>query len=47
MDFGLFHVGMIVHWLHDASPGKEKTLALLDRCLKAGATFLRKGGWEW
>jgi hypothetical protein len=26
-------------WLHDASPGKEKTLALFDRCLKAGATL--------
>jgi AcrR family transcriptional regulator len=45
--FGLFHVAMIVHWLHDSSPGKENTLALLDRCLKVASTFLKKGGWEW
>jgi len=45
--FGLFHLAMITHWLQDRSPGKEDTLALLDRCLKVATSFLRKGGWEW
>lgn len=45
--FGLFHVAMIVHWLHDGSPGKENTLALLDRSLKVASSFLKNGGWEW
>jgi AcrR family transcriptional regulator len=45
---GLFHLAMVVHWLRDPSPGKENTLALLDRCLKlALAVFQKKGGWEW
>ena len=45
--FGVFHLAMITYWLQDRSQGKEQTLALLDRCLKAGAHVLRKGGWEW
>jgi AcrR family transcriptional regulator len=45
--FGIFHMAMITHWLQDRSPGKENTLALLDRCLKMAASILRKGGWEW
>lgn len=45
--FGLFHLAMIAYWLHDDSPGKEKTLALLDRCSRLAATFLRRGKWEW
>jgi AcrR family transcriptional regulator len=45
--FGLFHMTMVTYWLQDKSPGKEKTLALLDRTLKVGSTLLRKGGWEW
>jgi len=46
--FGLFHLAMVVHWLRDRSPGKENTLALLDRCLKVATTvFQKKGGWEW
>ncbi len=45
--FGLFHVAMLTHWLHDQSPGKEKTLALLDRCLRGASLFLQKGRWEW
>ena len=43
----LFHVAMVAHWLNDESPGKEKTLAVLDRCLKLGTTMLKKGGWDW
>jgi AcrR family transcriptional regulator len=45
--FGLLHMAMITHWLQDRSRGKEQTLALLDRCLKMGTHFLKKGGWEW
>ncbi|HEX4645840.1 MAG TPA: TetR/AcrR family transcriptional regulator [Verrucomicrobiae bacterium] len=45
--FGIYHIAMITYWLQDRSPGKENTLALLDRCLKLGANILRKGGWEW
>jgi AcrR family transcriptional regulator len=46
--FGLFHLAMVMHWLHDRSPGKEETLALLDRSLQVFSSFLaRKGGWEW
>ena len=45
--FGLFHMAMITHWLQDRSRGKEQTLALLDRCLKLAAHFLRNKGWEW
>jgi hypothetical protein len=45
--FGLLHLAMITYWLQDGSRGKEQTLALLDRCLKMGTHFLKKGGWEW
>lgn len=45
--FGLFHLAIITYWLQDSSPGKENTLALLDRSLKVGNTILRKGTWEW
>jgi hypothetical protein len=45
--FSLFHLAMTTHWLQDRSPGKEQTLALLDRCLKLATHLLRKGGWEW
>ena len=45
--FGLLHLATITHWLQDRSRGKEHTLALLDRCLKMGTHFLKKGGWDW
>jgi AcrR family transcriptional regulator len=44
---GLFYVGMVLHWLHDTSRGKQKTLALLDRSLNIGTQVLKKGAWEW
>lgn len=44
---GLFYLGIVTHWLQDVSRGKQKTLALLDRALKVGASILQKGGWEW
>jgi hypothetical protein len=40
-------MAVLLYWLQDASPGKEDTLALLDRCLKVATRVLRKGGWEW
>jgi AcrR family transcriptional regulator len=45
--FGIFHLAMITYWLQDRSPGKEQTLALLDRCLKLATHLLKKGGWDW
>lgn len=45
--FGLFHVAMLTYWLHDKSPGKENTLALLDRCLRGASRLLQKGTWQW
>lgn len=44
---GLFQLAVITYWLQDTSPGKEKTLALLDRSLKVGSSMLKKGGWDW
>jgi TetR/AcrR family fatty acid metabolism transcriptional regulator len=45
--FALFHLAIITYWLQDSSPGKGKTLALLDRCLNLASSFLKRGGWEW
>jgi AcrR family transcriptional regulator len=46
--FGVFHMAVIAHWLRDRSPGKEQTLALLDRVLKLASHFLKRGGgWDW
>ena len=45
--FALFHLAMLTYWLQDRSAGKEKTLELLDRCLKAATGLMKKGGWEW
>ena len=44
---GLFYIGIVTHWLHDVSRGKQKTLAVLDRALNFGTRILHKGGWEW
>lgn len=44
---GLFYLGIITYWLNDISPGKRRTLAFLDRSLLLGASFVKKGGWEW
>ena len=45
--FVLFQAGMMVHWLHDRSPGKESSLALLDRSLGLLGRLGGKGGWTW
>jgi AcrR family transcriptional regulator len=44
---GLFYIGIVMHWLHDMSRGKQKTLALLDRSLKLATHVLKKGAWDW
>jgi AcrR family transcriptional regulator len=44
---GLFYIGIVMHWLHDTSRGKQKTLALLDRSLKLATRVLKKGAWDW
>jgi len=44
---GLFYIGIVTHWLHDGSRGKQKTLALLDRALNFGTRIFQEGGWEW
>ena len=44
---GLFYIGIVTHWLHDGSRGKQKTMALLDRALSLGTNILKKGAWEW
>ncbi|MDB6033034.1 MAG: hypothetical protein JWM16_3372 [Verrucomicrobiales bacterium] len=45
--FGLYYMGIVLHWLHDTSKGKQKTLALLDRSLNIATKVLGQGGWEW
>jgi len=44
---GLFYISIVLHWLHDTSRGKQKTLALLDRSLTLATRILQKGDWEW
>ncbi len=44
---GLFYLGIVTHWLHDASRGKQKTLALLDRSLQLATRAVKKGAWDW
>ena len=41
--FWIYHVGILLYWLNDASKGKQHTLALLDRSLELGVAMLRKG----
>jgi AcrR family transcriptional regulator len=44
---GIYYIGIVMHWLHDESQGKQKTLAVLDRSLKLAAHVLKKGAWDW
>jgi AcrR family transcriptional regulator len=41
--FWVYYLGVLLYWLHDASPGKQNTLAFIDRSLKLGVAVLRKG----
>src|SRR6266536_6078112 len=34
--FWVYYLGILLYWLHDPSPGKQQTLAFLDRSLKIG-----------
>ncbi|SPE56601.1 putative Transcriptional regulator [Verrucomicrobia bacterium] len=45
--FGLFHFAILSYWLQDSSPGKERTLALLDRSLKVATPILTRRTWKW
>jgi AcrR family transcriptional regulator len=44
---GLFYLGIVTHWLHDTSKSKQKTLAILDRCLQIAGRLAKKGAWDW
>lgn len=41
--FHLYYVGILLFWLNDTSPGKQTTLAVLDRSIAMGARMLRQG----
>ncbi len=41
--FWIFYLGVLLYWLHDSSPGKQDTLAFLDRSLHLGVGMMRKG----
>jgi AcrR family transcriptional regulator len=38
--FWIYYLGVLLYWLHDTSPGKQQTLAFLDRSLKIGIAML-------
>ena len=40
--FWVYYLGILLYWLHDQSPGKQQTLAFLDRSLKIGVAVLRE-----
>jgi len=39
--FWIYYVGVLLYWLNDPSPGKQHTLAFLDRSLAVGAAVLK------
>src|SRR3989441_12814384 len=41
--FWIYYLGALLYWLHDSSPGKQNTLAFLDRSLSMGVSVLRQG----
>src|SRR5882724_2568957 len=40
--FWIFYLGALLYWLHDSSPGKQHTLAFLDRSLSIGVSMLKQ-----
>lgn len=40
--FWLFYMALLLYWLGDVSPGKESTLAFLDRSLRVGVAVLQE-----
>jgi AcrR family transcriptional regulator len=43
--FWIYYLGALLYWLNDSSPGKQNTLAFLDRSLSIGVSLLKKGMW--
>src|SRR5256885_7893510 len=41
--FWIYYPEALLYWLHDSSPGKQHTLAFLDRSLVIGVSFLKQG----
>lgn len=41
--FWFYYLGVLLYWLHDASEGKQNTLAFLDRSLSVGVAMLKRG----
>jgi AcrR family transcriptional regulator len=41
--FWIYYLGVLLYWLHDSSPGKQNTLAFLDRSLSIGISVLKQG----
>jgi AcrR family transcriptional regulator len=41
--FWIYYIGALLYWLHDQSPGKQSTLAFLDRSLRLGVGILQGG----
>src|SRR6267142_2310161 len=41
--FWIFYLGALLYWMHDSSPGKQNTLAFLDRSLSIGVSVLLQG----
>lgn len=39
--FWIYYVGVLLYWLNDPSPGKQHTLAFLDRSLAMGTAILK------
>lgn len=40
--FWVFYIALLLYWLSDGSPGKESTLAFLDRSLRIGVAALQE-----
>ena len=41
--FWIYYLGALLFWVHDSSPGKQHTLAFLDRSLSIGVSVLKQG----
>jgi AcrR family transcriptional regulator len=41
--FWIYYIGALLYWLNDNSPGKQNTLAFLDRSLKIAVAVLMRG----
>ena len=41
--FWIYYLGVLLYWLYDTSPGKQHTLAFLDRSLNIGVAMLKQG----